>query len=164
MGMGFARAIAPGFALAEFGAAAAAKPDATIDVGTPEGAITAFRKVQCSTSPTIPSISAHRFFRSRRTASRAKRTCSGTYHAVEMFNFFGRLPDLTDPKIHSADVNVAWARISDWLPWMKMRGRAGNLYFNRRHARGNRGAWPDFQGAAVGRRPAPLGRFFALRQ
>lgn len=54
----------------------------------------------------------------------------GTYHAVEMFNFFGRISDLTDPKRHSADVNVAWARISDWLPWMKMRGRAGNLYFN----------------------------------
>jgi len=54
----------------------------------------------------------------------------GTYHATEMFNFFGRISDLTDPKKHSADVNVAWARISDWLPWMKMRGRAGVLYFN----------------------------------
>jgi Protein of unknown function (DUF1838) len=54
----------------------------------------------------------------------------GTYHATEMFNFFGRMSDLTDPRKHSADVNVAWARISDWLPWMKMRGRAGNLYFN----------------------------------
>jgi hypothetical protein len=54
----------------------------------------------------------------------------GTYHATEMFNFFGRLSDLTDPKKHSADVNVAWARLSDWLPWMKMRGRAGELYFN----------------------------------
>ena len=47
-----------------------------------------------------------------------------------MFRFFGRLSDLTDPKTHPADVNVAWARISDWLPWMKMRGRAGVLYFN----------------------------------
>ena len=54
----------------------------------------------------------------------------GTYHATEMFNFFGRMSDLTDPKKHSADVNVAWARVSDWLPWMKMRGRAGLLYFN----------------------------------
>ena len=54
----------------------------------------------------------------------------GTYHATEMFNFFGRMSDLTDPKKHSADVNVAWARISDWLPWMKMRGRAGVLYLN----------------------------------
>jgi len=54
----------------------------------------------------------------------------GTYHATEMFNFFGRVSDLTDAKKHSADVTVAWTRISDWLPWMKMRGRAGQLYFN----------------------------------
>ena len=54
----------------------------------------------------------------------------GTYHATEMFNFFGRLSDLTDASRHSADVSVAWTRISDWLPWMKMRGRAGELYFN----------------------------------
>ena len=54
----------------------------------------------------------------------------GTYHATEMFNFFGRLSDLTDPARHSADVNVAWTRISDWLPWMKMRDRTGDLYFN----------------------------------
>ena len=54
----------------------------------------------------------------------------GTYHATEMFNFFGRVSDLTDPRQHSAAVSVAWARISDWLPWMKMRGRAGTLYFN----------------------------------
>jgi len=54
----------------------------------------------------------------------------GMYHATEMFNFFGRLSDLTDARRHSADVNVAWTRISDWLPWMKMRGRAGQLYFN----------------------------------
>jgi hypothetical protein len=25
---------------------------------------------------------------------------------------------------------VAWTRLSDWLPWMKMRGRAGVIYFN----------------------------------
>ena len=54
----------------------------------------------------------------------------GTYHATEMFNFFGRFADLTDPRRHSAEVSVAWARLSDWLPWMKMRGRAGLLYFN----------------------------------
>jgi hypothetical protein len=54
----------------------------------------------------------------------------GMYQATEMFNFFGRMSDLTDPKQHSADVNVAWARVSDWLPWMKMRGRTGLVYFN----------------------------------
>jgi len=54
----------------------------------------------------------------------------GMYHATEMFNFFGSVNDLTDPKTTSADVSVAWSRISEWLPWMKMRGRPGLLYFN----------------------------------
>ena len=54
----------------------------------------------------------------------------GTYHATEMFNFFGRISDRADAQRHSAEVSVAWTRISDWLPWMKMRGRAGLLYFN----------------------------------
>ncbi len=54
----------------------------------------------------------------------------GSYHATEMFNFFGSVANLTNPKTTSADVTVAWTRISDWLPWMKMRGRAGELYFN----------------------------------
>jgi len=54
----------------------------------------------------------------------------GMYHATEMFNFFGRTADLTDPAKHSAEVDVAWARLSEWLPWMKMRGRSGLLYFN----------------------------------
>jgi hypothetical protein len=54
----------------------------------------------------------------------------GMYHATEMFNFFGSVNDLTDPKKTSAEVSVAWSRISEWLPWMKMRGRPGLLYFN----------------------------------
>jgi len=54
----------------------------------------------------------------------------GTYHATEMFNFFGSVANLTSPGTTSASVSVAWARVSDWLPWMKMRGRAGVLYFN----------------------------------
>jgi hypothetical protein len=53
----------------------------------------------------------------------------GIYHATEMFNFFGRLDELT-----SADdvsyAHVGWVRQSDWLPWMKMRGRAGLIYFH----------------------------------
>jgi hypothetical protein len=54
----------------------------------------------------------------------------GMYHATEMFNFFGNVANLSDPKTTSAEVSVAWARLSDWLPWMKMRGRSGQLYFN----------------------------------
>ena len=54
----------------------------------------------------------------------------GTYHATEMFNFFGRLDDLTDPKKPNAAVKVAWVRMSSWLPWMEMGDRAGLFYIN----------------------------------
>jgi len=47
-----------------------------------------------------------------------------------MFNFFGSVANLTNPKTTSASVSVAWTRLSDWLPWMKMRGRSGLVYFN----------------------------------
>ena len=55
----------------------------------------------------------------------------GTYHATEMFNFFGDTASLLDPAKKSADqVTVGWARMSDWLPWMKMGGREGVIYFH----------------------------------
>ena len=92
----------------------------------------------------------------------------GTYHATEMFNFFGSVANLTNPKTTSASVSVAWTRLSDWLPWMKMRGRAGLHLFQWRrrqacelcgtaggHARSHRGPQPDLQGAAARGRCAP---------
>ncbi len=54
----------------------------------------------------------------------------GTYHATEMFNFFGSVENLTDPETTTADVEVGWVRMSDWLPWMKMQGREGVIYFH----------------------------------
>jgi hypothetical protein len=54
----------------------------------------------------------------------------GTYHATEMFNFMGDLKSLTEPGFKTAGVNVGWVRISDWLPWMKMGGREGMIYFH----------------------------------
>jgi hypothetical protein len=55
----------------------------------------------------------------------------GTYHATEMFNFFGDAASLLDPDAKSADeVTVGWVRMSDWLPWMKMGGREGVIYFH----------------------------------
>lgn len=54
----------------------------------------------------------------------------GTYHATEMFNFFGDVDDLLDPRKDSAEVRVGWIRLSGFLPWMKMGDRAGNLYFS----------------------------------
>jgi hypothetical protein len=47
-----------------------------------------------------------------------------------MFNFFGDLANLLNPTITTADARVTWVRISDWLPWMKMGGREGMIYFN----------------------------------
>jgi len=54
----------------------------------------------------------------------------GKYHATEMFNFFGDVDDLQLEAGDTANIRIGWERISDWLPWMKMRGRAGILYFH----------------------------------
>jgi hypothetical protein len=54
----------------------------------------------------------------------------GTYHATEMFNFLGRVDELTDISADTTDVAVGWARMSDWLPWMKMNGREGLIYMH----------------------------------
>jgi hypothetical protein len=54
----------------------------------------------------------------------------GTYRATEMFNFMGDLANLTGRRTHSAEVDVGWVRMSDWLPWMKMGGRDGVIYMH----------------------------------
>jgi len=54
----------------------------------------------------------------------------GTYHATEMFNFFGDLESLTSDKDGTADIRVGWVRISNWLPWMEMGGRQGLIYMH----------------------------------
>jgi hypothetical protein len=65
----------------------------------------------------------------------------GMYQATELFNFFGEVADLVDDKKPSAEVSVGWSRISGWLPWMQMGGRAGAVYF---HTAGRKLArWDD---------------------
>jgi len=54
----------------------------------------------------------------------------GTYHATEMFNFFGDVADLLADNTESVPARVGWVRISSWLPWMEMGDRAGLLYFH----------------------------------
>lgn len=54
----------------------------------------------------------------------------GKYHATEMFNFMGDTADLAPDAGDTANIRVGWERISDWLPWMKMRGRVGIIYFH----------------------------------
>lgn len=52
----------------------------------------------------------------------------GTYHAMEMFNFFGYEADLLDAtKPGVTDLSVSWHRIADWLPWMEMGDRPGTM-------------------------------------
>lgn len=54
----------------------------------------------------------------------------GKYHAMEIFDFFARTATVLDSRTDTADAAVGWVRIADWLPWMKMRGRAGLLVIN----------------------------------
>ena len=54
----------------------------------------------------------------------------GIYHATEMFNTTGNVSDLTDDSKDTAEVRIGWERMADWLPWMKMSGRTGIVYFH----------------------------------
>ena len=69
-------------------------------------------------------------FYSNPLASEFQDEIGGTYHATEMFNFLGKVDDLTDLSKNTADVSIGWARMSDWLPWMKMKGRDGIIYMH----------------------------------
>lgn len=57
-----------------------------------------------------------------------EKNIGGMYHATEMFNFMGQVDNLVDASRDTAAINVGWVRMSDWLPWMEMRGRAGLIY------------------------------------
>jgi hypothetical protein len=54
----------------------------------------------------------------------------GKYHATEMFNFFGDVDALANPRRASAPVSIGWVRMSSWLPWMEMGDRTGLIYFH----------------------------------
>jgi Protein of unknown function (DUF1838) len=52
------------------------------------------------------------------------------YHAMEIFDFAFDANEMLDTKNPTAYPSIAWVRISDWMPWMKMRGREGQMVFN----------------------------------
>lgn len=55
----------------------------------------------------------------------------GKYHAMEIFDFAFDANEMLDTKKYpTAYPTVSWVRISDWMPWMKMRGRQGQIVFN----------------------------------
>ena len=55
----------------------------------------------------------------------------GTYQAIEMFTFFFDRADVTSAADPVAEgTTVAWSRVSQFLPWMKMGGRVGYMVFS----------------------------------
>lgn len=54
----------------------------------------------------------------------------GTYQAIELFNFFFPEAELLSPGDEVASATVSWCRVSQWLPWMEMGARVGQLIFN----------------------------------
>lgn len=65
----------------------------------------------------------------------------GAYHATEMFNYFGDVASLANPKARTAKNTIGWVRLSGWLPWMEMGDRVGMLYFST--AGRKLGRWED---------------------
>ena len=55
----------------------------------------------------------------------------GAYQAIEMFTFFFDEADVRSAADDEAEgTTVAWSRMSQWLPWMKMGSRVGYLVFS----------------------------------
>jgi len=74
-------------------------------------------------------------------ASEYQKEIGGTYHATEMFNFMGDMKSLLDTETTTAEAQVGWVRMSDWLPWMMMNGRDGVIYM---HTAGRKlDSWDD---------------------
>ncbi len=74
-------------------------------------------------------------------AGEFQKEIGGTYHATEMFNFMGDMESLLDKETTTAEVQVGWVRMSDWLPWMMMNGRDGIIYM---HTAGRKlDSWDD---------------------
>lgn len=74
-------------------------------------------------------------------ASEYQKEIGGTYHATEMFNFMGDVGSLLSRETTTAEVQVGWVRMSDWLPWMRMEGREGLIYM---HTAGRKlDSWDD---------------------
>jgi hypothetical protein len=54
----------------------------------------------------------------------------GKYHAMEIFDFAYDAEEILNTKNPTAYPIISWVRISEWMPWMKMRGRQGQMVFN----------------------------------
>lgn len=65
----------------------------------------------------------------------------GTYHATEIFDFYGLKDDLLSDDTTFVNPGIAWVRVAQWLPFMEMNGRDGMMYFNAQGAKLD--SWDD---------------------
>lgn len=54
------------------------------------------------------------------------------YQGAELFNFFCNEAELTNPMLKNISADISWTRFSDFLPWMRMAQRPGNLLYQSR--------------------------------
>jgi len=66
----------------------------------------------------------------------------GTYQAIEMFSFYFDANAIVDDQVGGLDdAHVGWGRVAQWLPWMEMGNRAGQVVY---HGAGKRvRSWSD---------------------
>ncbi|MBK8056129.1 MAG: DUF1838 family protein [Saprospiraceae bacterium] len=64
---------------------------------------------------------------------------SDQYQAAELFQFFLDEKQLLNPKTKNIYSEVGWTRVSDFLPWMRMGSKPGNLVYQCRGFKTNGG-------------------------
>ena len=60
-------------------------------------------------------------------------SASNVYQSNELFNFYVNYKDLENEDLQSVPVEISWSRIGQYLPWMQMGDRPGQLIY---HVRG----------------------------
>jgi|GEM_PF-403980 len=60
-------------------------------------------------------------------------SASDVYQSNELFNFYASRADLENEALDSVPVEISWSRVGQYLPWMQMGDRPGQLVY---HVRG----------------------------
>lgn len=56
-------------------------------------------------------------------------SAADVYQSSELFNYYVKRADLENESIKSAPVQISWSRVGQYLPWMQMGDRPGNLVY-----------------------------------
>lgn len=72
----------------------------------------------------------HAYYPNRLEPDKWPRESAGKFvQATELFRFFVRREDLTNPKLDHLPHNGVWIRITPWLPWMLMGQETGHIVY-----------------------------------